>query len=458
MNDQIHQSSREHHLYVSIAKFLFHGPQHGIVAVRDPIRLADAEHRGLNPIILYGITVAGLPIRWLTFSTIDQRKSLREVLLTAWRDAEGLRGLPDVLRTNRYIARADPGLANDLAKIGVRLEVADTKDKTVPASLRSAHDASRWLSQRHAPIDLSLTASVEALCLDAQEDHNLSMYRGLSNRKLDESIKQWLGLPMRKPSFASLEDLDWEAGPWLSSWETSLPPDQQRYFHYDGISRRTWLLMGEDPPTAIGDDDEILTYDEYDNTPEIAKSLVACWPNPPKEIAAAVGTTLRQLQWFTSKRASLDGPARHDLARLLGIVYDERMGGYAPAGPYVLIARKAQAIEAIYQEVSGGGDACPCELVPAQGQADPSWRYVLINAHSTPPTIVMAPRGDAIIERLPDLMMNYEGIRPVSLAFYRDVVATCARACQTPQANIREMTEFARRYEQYWTNFSWLPE
>ena len=88
--------------------------------------------------MLYGVTVAGLPIRWLTFSPVEQRKSLREVLLTAWNNAEGLRGLPDVLRVNRYVAQADPGLADNLARIGVRLEIADAKDKTVPASLRSA--------------------------------------------------------------------------------------------------------------------------------------------------------------------------------------------------------------------------------------------------------------------------------------------------------------------------------
>jgi hypothetical protein len=462
MNDQGHQPSREHHFYLSIAKFLFHHPQHGIVAVRDPIRLADAKRRGLVPLILYGITVAGLPIRWLIFSTVDQRKSLREVLLTAWRDAEGLRGMPDVLRVNRYVAQAEPELAEDLARIGVRLEITDAKDKTVPASLRAAHDASRWLWQRHNPLDLSLAACAEALCLDAQDDHDRSARRGprgLSNRKLEESIEQWLDLPMRKPSSVPLEDRDWEAGPWLSSWETSLPPDQPRYFHHDGMSRRMWLLTGQDPSEDTDDDDnEISAYEEHDNTPEIAKHLVACWPNPPKEIAAAAGITLRQLQWFTSERAGLDGTTRYDLSRLLGIEYDERKGGYTPAGPYVLIAKKAQAIEAIYQEISGGGDACPCELVPAQGQADPSWRYVLINAHSTPPTIVMVPRGEAITEHLSDLMMNYEGIRPVSLAFYRDVVATCARACLTPQVNIGEMKEFARRYEQHWADCAWLPD
>ncbi|AMM87355.1 hypothetical protein JET14_21715 (plasmid) [Martelella lutilitoris] len=456
------QPQREHHFFVSTAKFLFHHPQHGIVAVRDPIRLADAKRRELDPIILYGVTVAGLPIRWLTFSTVGQRKSLCEVLWTAWKDAEGLRGLPDVLRVNRYMAQADPGLAADLATIGVRLEVADTKDKTAPASLRSAHDDSRWLSQRHDPVDLSLAACVEALCLDAQDAHNRSAHRGprgLSNRKLEDSIEQWLSLPMRQPPSVPLEDRDWEAGRWLSSWETALPPDQPRYFHYDGMSRRTWLISGEEPSDDDDDDDyEFPAYEEHDNTAEIARNLVACWPNPPKDVAAAAGITLRQLQWFTSERATLDKSTHYDLRHLLGIEYDERMGGYTPAGPYVLIARKAQAIEAIYQEISGGGDACPCELVPAQGQADPSWRYVLINAHSTPPTIVMAPRGEVITERLPDLILNYEGIRPVSQALYRDVVTTCARACQTPQANVREMTEFAKRYERYWIDCAWLPD
>jgi hypothetical protein len=277
MNDQTQLPNREHHFYVSTAKFLFHHPQHGVVAVRDPIKLADAKQRGLDPIILYGVTVAGLPIRWLTFSLIDQRKSLREVLLTAWKVAEGLRGLPDILRVNRYVAQADPALAVDLAMIGVRLEVADAKDKTAPASLRSAQDDSRWLSQRHDPVDLSLAACVEALCLDAQEDHNRSARRGprgLSNRRLEERVEQWLDLPMRKPSAAPLEDLDWEAGPWLSSWEASVPPDQSRYFHHDGMSRRTWLIMGEDQSEdADDDDDEFSAYEEHDNTPEIVQNL-----------------------------------------------------------------------------------------------------------------------------------------------------------------------------------------
>ena len=49
MNQQMSQPSpREHHFYVAIAKFLFHHPEHGIVSVRDPIKIKDAERYALE--------------------------------------------------------------------------------------------------------------------------------------------------------------------------------------------------------------------------------------------------------------------------------------------------------------------------------------------------------------------------------------------------------------------------
>jgi len=42
MNQQSLPSSREHHFYVAISKFLFHHPLHGIVSVRDSIKIKDA--------------------------------------------------------------------------------------------------------------------------------------------------------------------------------------------------------------------------------------------------------------------------------------------------------------------------------------------------------------------------------------------------------------------------------
>jgi len=84
MNRQTMLPPQEHHFYVSIAKFLFHHPEHAIVSVRDPIKLKDADRCGLSPLMLYGIIVAGLPIRWMTFTSGDQPRAFRDILLEAW--------------------------------------------------------------------------------------------------------------------------------------------------------------------------------------------------------------------------------------------------------------------------------------------------------------------------------------------------------------------------------------
>ena len=121
MNQQVQPSQRVHHFYVAIAKFLFLHPEHGIVSVADPIRIKTAERYGLSPLILYGLTVAGLPLRWMTFTPVDQLRPFRDVLLDAWHNAEGLRGQPDILKINRHIAAASPELVEEMANIGVQV-------------------------------------------------------------------------------------------------------------------------------------------------------------------------------------------------------------------------------------------------------------------------------------------------------------------------------------------------
>lgn len=217
-------------------------------------------------------------------------------------------------------------------------------------------------------------------------------------------------------------------------------------------------MTGEKAPDNVVEDDYFEIDGHNDNVAEIAKDLVACWPNSPAEIAKNVGLTIRELQWFITGKAPLDRQQRLNLEKLLGIEYDEAMGEYVGGGPYALVAQKAKALEGFYIAISHGGDARPCEIVPNQGTADPSWRYVFINTYGQPPSIVMAPRGEKITERLPSLLLNYAGTTLVTPEFYRDVVSTCARACREPIANIREMTNFAKRYEERWKNCAWLPE
>lgn len=130
----------------------------------------------------------------------------------------------------------------------------------------------------------------------------------MNSREVEDRIQQWLALPAQVPVPTVTGGLDWDPGPWLSSWETSLPLDQPRYFNLDGLEGRTWLLTGEKAPEDIVEDDDFWADSDYDNAAEIAKNIVACWPNPPAEIAKCAGITLRELQWFTSGKAP-PGPA-----------------------------------------------------------------------------------------------------------------------------------------------------
>jgi hypothetical protein len=461
MNQRTQPSPREHHFYIAIAKFLFHHLDYGIVSVEDPLKIKDAERYGLSPLILYGLTVVGLPIRWMSFTPADQPRAFRDVLQEGWRNAEGLRGRPEILRINRHLAIASPGLVREMAIIGVQVEVADAKEKSLPASLRSAQNSSKLLLRKHHSKDQSLTRSVQALCLDAQYNHDFEVrdgHRAANSRQVEDRIQQWLSLPVREPLPTASGRLDWEPGPWLSSWEASLPPEQPRYFNLDGFGGSTWLLTGEKAPEDIVEDDDFWSDSYYDNAAGIAKSLVACWPNSPAEIAKSAGITLRELQWFISGKAPLDRNERFHLEDLLGIEYDKSMNSYIGTGPYVLFAHKPLALKEVYESLSGGGDASPWEIVPCQGAADPSWRYVLIISYDETLSIVMAHRGAKITERLPDLLMNYDGIKTVAPEFYRDVVSTCARACREPAANIREMKDFVKRYKEHWVDSVWQPK
>ncbi|MGE4553938.1 MAG: hypothetical protein AB7D57_12565, partial [Desulfovibrionaceae bacterium] len=437
MKQQPSSLLREHYFYVSIAKFLFYHSEYGIVSVRDSIMLKDAERYGLSPLILYGLSVAGLPVRWMTYTPADKPRAFRDILVEAWNNAKGLRGRPDILWINIHIAKSTPTLMQDMKNIDVDVRVVDTKNKSLPASLRSAQDSGRWLFKTHSSIDKSIAESIKALCLDAQYAHDYfitSDHRSVRSRKQEEKIQQWLSIPVQKPITIAPGELDWEPGPWLSSWESSVPPTTSHHFNFDGFGKRTWLLTGEDVLEKI-DEDNFWEDRSCDNIAEIAKNLVACWPNPPVEIAKNAGTTLKELRWFISGKSALARPAQDALDDIFSIAYDGSICSYLGTGPYVLLAKKPQALKEVYLSISNGGDAAPCEIVPFQGAADPSWRYILINTYGKPPSIVMSPRGVGITERFPDLLMNYTGIVPVSEDFYRDVVSTCARACRKPAAN-----------------------
>lgn len=453
----MHSIAREHHFYVSTAKHIFLHEEKGIVFARDAIRLKDAEKMGLTPLILYGLTIPGTQIEWLTFSTLDNPRSLFGVLLDGWNNAHGLRGYPDKLKINRHIAKACPNLKHSLADIGdISLEVADGKDKTFSASLREAQHLVLeygWSMDIRNDQALDNIEQLNTYALNVHQEHiNRRKWEWCPKTLVKERASKWIELPFNQSNVVlGFSKLDWVVGNWLSSWETNVPHNQKvRYWRDEPTSGCYWLISGENEDNE--DVDNINYDEEWNRCCAIkAKILIDCWPNMLSDIANAIGVTAKQLQWFLSGQSELPDIQREYLSELLGIEPSSEYVDYDVIGPCVLIAESPKKCENAYNELSNGGDLeYSFEVLPENGRPDPSWRYVVFAAYGSNPSIFMFQRGSKTTDHLGEkLLMNYRGERKVPAEVYRDVVSTCAKCCTDPLLNRTSTYEFGERHKQY---------
>lgn len=460
-------AERTHFLSAAIAKYVFQHDRHGIVFSRTPIRLADAARYGLSPVILYAVTAAGTSIRSLSFAPCDAPLSLCSVLQRAWRDARGLRGYPDTLRISRFVADASPGLAGSLTRANVRVEVAKGTDRQFGAALRSAQDSVLdlgWFVPKGMRIatlaDLQANADSRHLRSSISDSTSLMILHP-PTRSRTESL---LALPDRSFDFNPPGGMDWTPGDWLSGWEGNVPPSGPRYFRdakdsvwfFDGYPESAdedGVLDAEDEEmdNAEEDDDDDGTdttdYLPVDSSVENIRHILGCWPNKPGEVARAIGVTAKVLKWYAAGRAGIDGLEHARLLSLFGIESDPD-GFYESNGPCVLVASSVKSAMDAYDDLAHGGDLrLSVEAVPTSAPADPSWRFLLFQSHAGYLNVFMIPRGGPVSEKLDaNRFINFGGTVKVPDGLYREIVATCARACKEPFANRRELREFERRH------------
>lgn len=438
---------REHWLHIAVSKHSFVHSKHGIVTVRDPIRISDAKKYGLSPLLMYVVSVANLPIRWITFSPFHAPRTVASVLNEAWREAKGLRGKPESLVVNRSLAENRPYLAEDLAKIGVLLEITGTREKSHASSLRWAHDEALWLRKHHHQVfdDKEPVRSIcEAAAIQHLENTRPDRHVTAAKEKI-ERIKEWMNLPFNHGGEIANGGLDWTTGPWTHGWEASLPPERGRFFYSQDDQRGFWLLSGENEDDELSDDSYDAAFLEA-GIRNCIRLIIACWPNDFKAVAAEVGVSVRDIRWYIADKIDFDHLIENRLSGILGVFFDEQISAYSCRGPYVLIAREAKALAELYSDISHGGDARPWEILPNTGESDPSWRYYCINTFGSLPSIVMIPRGSEIADHVSDILFNFDGARGVSRKFYRDVVSTCAEACVKPLEHVEIMKRFWWRH------------
>lgn len=440
---------RCHDYAVALSKRLFFHREHGIVHVLDPIRVRDAAQYGLEAILMYSISVTGTSLRWLTFSMADEPLPHQEVLLQAWSKGGGLRGFPDIVRVSRQLCKSAPTLAQELAAFGVVLEVPPASDKTLPGALRASQAlAGQVLGWSTLHATREVPAGLPRLNADAHSYHQFRAQpsaHGGEARQTRERVSAWLQLPSRQPHFAPAPTGPlWEGGEWLRSWEKSVPPDQGREF-----------IDARDGGKCLVESDRVLPTDALSKSEpyraEMIGSILKCWPNPLKEVAAMLGVTLRELKWYLGGQSGLGNA--HELERLVGIDYGssydvfEFLHGVVLSGASI----SAKTLEEALTTITHGGDAIPYEAVPSEQPADPSWRYFLIETHGVGASVVVIPRGNPLADRMDSLVLNYEGIRSVPDALYLDLVGTVGKACLTPLANTTEVADFNLRHSEYWS-------
>lgn len=259
-----------------------------------------------------------------------------------------------------------------------------------------------------------------------------------------------MALPVRPLATTLPQSVPWLGGQWLHAWEIDLPPvSALKMLDANGVK---YMIHDEE---EVLDEDEFLPEDFYDSAKKV-KQLVANWPNPPVEIARALGITLRELNWFASAEAPLAQSVRTQLLSMLGVEKRNAHSYYDCVGPCVLVARNPSVTEA-YEDISCGGDLkFSFEALPCKGLADPSWRYMVFGAHGQQISIIMVPRGSVIATRMDKAsFMNFRGSQEVPTHIYQDIVASCARACLRPQDNRKEMMTFSDRFEKHASEINW---
>jgi hypothetical protein len=241
----------EQHLVVAISKHVFLNKESNVVSVEHPINLSGARKYGLSPTILYGLLVFKTPIFWLTFSPVESPKSIREVLFEGWTKAKALLGCPSYLKINRHLAAACPGLKEDLAKINVKLLVAEPQDRDHPASLRTAQLNSTFCLISSKSDKQSWIDSLESLCQFNLSAHNNSAgTEDLSGypTEYQEFVRDRPNLynQNQPPPVATWSSatgvMDWAPGAWMASWEKTLPQNQRYHFSLNERTGRLELL------------------------------------------------------------------------------------------------------------------------------------------------------------------------------------------------------------------------
>lgn len=428
---------REQFFSIATAKQVFFHPKHGIIFAVDPLPLVEAGPYGLKPLIVYGLTVPGVPGCYLRFAPMERPLPITDVLSDIWNATPTLRGMPNKLRISRALADADDGFIQSLVSNGMAVTISGTKDKSHAGALRSCQKDAWELSFWGREEQLASIEDINRLAARLRDR------RYLQRTPAQRSIAQaWEAFHFVTPPALHVDRLDWKPGPWMNSWENNAVPGLARSFSLENDRLLRSMAVSHDEDEAADELDDFAL--------KTLTSLIHCWPGGQKAIASAVGVTSKDIQWMISGKAELSPGAMTKLLQLVGMGIDLRHGYYEAEGPCLLIAETPLHAIASYDALNHGGDLIfSIDAVPDKGMPDPSWQYLCYMSYDYGLNVLMIPRGSKLTGAMARNFLNFNGTQKIPAAVYRDVVSTCSAICRDPESNIDAMSDLSSRHVEF---------
>lgn len=424
--------------------------------MRDGVRADDAIAAGLTPLLLYGLAVEGLPIRYGRTAPLASPMPYRRFLHEAWR--ANPQGLPDVLKVGARFLDPLPGLSDLTDHLGIKLAVAAGNDRSYSASQFVLNDSLQtaafmaYPGRKQGGTPAAVISMADIFKNDSLRHMNWGHgLWGIEPPAVVARYREYLAQQPRQapspPDFDLPVDPDFTPGAWLYGNQKSLPPrtprevraliyrkpaadgtiDEEAETDIDGAG------LGSDSPDPDDDDDKTFWAQE-----ELAM-MAKCWPVPLSQLAQAAGVQTQELKWFLQGREALPYDAHQQLRMEMGVFGSEHFyyvddGTAVPCveGDFVLTAPadQANALRRVFEKLAHGGDQdFSYEFIPERGRADPSYRFLVMECDGL--HVIAVPRGGKSAVLLDNgALINFGGPLSVDPALYADVVKVWVQTTQ----------------------------
>lgn len=413
MTELVHQFS------VQQSKHAFYSDAGDEALANIPLSADDAALLGYKPYLIVGLYLEGLGQHSLRLACAKAPLNPAQFLVSQWESLPNFFGRPDRLKVHRAVAQAWPELEAFVSSLGVRYEVASGHDKSITAGMRALQENARyagWGPLRDGTQPFSMAS---AAATDRWPQYDLE--RMLHEKKTRERAQELSKRPRWSlPGGTQLPDLAWADEALFAIGQKSIP-------RVSAVS----VLRREDRFVVLGDrlqddtGDSVLWLGEHafedvgggvmvprSADPELLfmvrediAAVMDSWPTGIAGLARKTKITKQRLQDFLRPTGEL---TQDELNRLLAAVNIEfQEYGSSALGDIVLVARKRKQIHRAHDTLSHGGDLEFCaEILPANGNPDPTWRMVLAHGHNGFSTLILFDRASPISAMLDEPSMH----------------------------------------------------